>query len=346
MAGTIQQIAELAGVSRGTVDRVLNNRGRVTAEVTAKVEQIVQELGYSPKPRKKAKSSTANNLSRRWRLGVITQLSQSSFMIEVNRGLADIQEQLKRRGFRIILKENATMDETEQLNALDELEQVGIDALAIMPVDSNSVRDRLGQMAREKDIPVVTFNTDIAGTGRSCFVGLDNRKSGRTAAGLMGMLTGGSGKVLGITGHFLNNTGNCRIDGFVEELKDSFPDMELVGVQSSLDQTSEVERIIVNTMTIYPDLKGIFLASGGQAGIRSAFETLRLQKRPFVIIYDLTPKNIVLLQDGVVDFLIDQNGYQQGYQALSLLADHLQWGIHPEQEYLYTEIRIETKFSI
>ena len=60
----------------------------------------------------------------------------------------------------------------------------------------------------------------------------------------------------------------------------------------------------------------------------------------------MTPKNITLLQDGLADFLIDQDGYQQGYQALSMLADQLQWGKVPEQEYLYTEIRIKTKYNI
>ena len=101
MAGTIQQIAELAGVSRGTVDRVLNHRGRVTAEVTEKVEKIARELGYTHRPRKRSKASRSS--SRRWRLGVITQLSQASFMIEVNRGIAESREQLERRGFQILL---------------------------------------------------------------------------------------------------------------------------------------------------------------------------------------------------------------------------------------------------
>ena len=340
MAGTIQQIAELAGVSRGTVDRVINNRGRVKTEISDKVEKIVNELGYIPKHRKKAPAPVHR------RIGVITQFSESSIMVEVNRGIVDVLEQLERRGFEIIRRENATMDEDEQLRALDELERADIDGLAIMPVNGNSVRERLRLLAQEKNVPLITFNTDIVGANRSCFVGLDNRKSGKTAAGLMGMLAGGSGKVLGITGSFLNSAGISRIDGFVEELRNSFPDLELVGVQSSFDETSEVERIIVNTMSFHPDLKGIFLASGGQAGIRNAFETLKPQKRPFVIIYDLTPKNTVLLQEGLVDFLIDQDGYQQGYRALSLLADQLQWGTPPKQEYLYTEIRIVTKFNI
>ena len=48
MAVTAQQIAELAGVSRGTVDRALHNRGRVNPEVAAKIHKIAAELGYKP----------------------------------------------------------------------------------------------------------------------------------------------------------------------------------------------------------------------------------------------------------------------------------------------------------
>ena len=43
---TIQQIAELAGVSRGTVDRVLNHRSYVSEAVRARVEAAVAETGY------------------------------------------------------------------------------------------------------------------------------------------------------------------------------------------------------------------------------------------------------------------------------------------------------------
>ena len=48
MAVTAQKIAELAGVSRGTVDRALHNRGRVNPEVAARIRKIADELGYTP----------------------------------------------------------------------------------------------------------------------------------------------------------------------------------------------------------------------------------------------------------------------------------------------------------
>ena len=48
MAVTAQKIAEMAGVSRGTVDRALHNRGRVNPEVAARIRKIAAELGYKP----------------------------------------------------------------------------------------------------------------------------------------------------------------------------------------------------------------------------------------------------------------------------------------------------------
>ena len=48
MAVTIKDIAAAVGVSRGTVDRVINHRGGVSEEVAARVEQAVEEMGYFP----------------------------------------------------------------------------------------------------------------------------------------------------------------------------------------------------------------------------------------------------------------------------------------------------------
>lgn len=345
MAGTIQQIAELAGVSRGTVDRALNNRGRVNPEVAKRIEDIAGDLGYVPKSRKKA--AKAGVLKERGlRMGVVTQLSGSSFMLEVNKGIREAAKKLLDQGIEVLVKENPSVDEAEQIKAIEELEAVGIDGLAIMPVDCDLVRGKLNLLTEEKKIPVITFNTDIVGTRRYCFVGLDNKKSGRTAAGLMGMMMRGTGKVLVITGYFSNSAGSRRVDGFVEELKKSFPEMELVGVQSSFDQKDEVEKIIVNTMSAFPDLEGIFIASGGQAGAKSALDQVKPFKRPYLIIYDLTPKNEQALLEGTVDFLIDQEGYDQGYRALSILSDLIKQGKMPEKEYMYTEINIKTKYNL
>ena len=82
MAVTIQQIADLAGVSRGTVDRALNNRGRIRPEVAEKIKEIAKELGYQPNMAAKA-LSTANHALQ---IGVIIQYAETPFMKAVLEG--------------------------------------------------------------------------------------------------------------------------------------------------------------------------------------------------------------------------------------------------------------------
>ncbi|MCI9124084.1 MAG: substrate-binding domain-containing protein [Eubacterium sp.] len=350
---TIQAIAEKAGVSRGTVDRAIHQRGRISPEAALKIRKIADEMGYVPKGERdtsygKQEQGADKKQSRRRtvKIGIVTQLAKSSFMLEVNRGIRDAAAELKERGVMLLLEERFSVDEEEQLAAIDHLLEQGIDGLALMPVDSERIRQKINVLIEEKQIPVVTFNSDIVGTGRICYVGMDNRKSGQTAAGLMGLMTRGIGKILVITGYFSSHVDNMRVDGFVEELKAGFPDLELAGVQRGSGQAQEVERIIVNTMLGMQGIAGIVVVSGGQAGIRAAFESLQLDRRPYVIIYDLTPRNEKILQDGIADFLIDQEGYVQGYRPPYILADLLQKGHGPKEEYIYTDIHIKTKYNL
>lgn len=341
MAVTIQQIADIVGVSRGTVDRAINNRGRIKPEVAAEIRKIAQDMGYTSNRRKVAAPSNSPH-----KIGVITQLAKSSFMLEVNRGIQAAASDLSYRNTQLLIQACDTVDEEEQLHAIDTLLKKKISALAIMPVNRDIIREKINYLTETLGIPVVTFNSDIRASKRNCFVGLDNKKSGCTAAGMMGMLTQGKGKVLVITGFFSNSVNSLRVDGFFEETRNSFKEMEIIGVQSSFDDAGEVKKIILNALDTFPDLAGIFVASGGQAGIWEAFKEKGLKKRPYVILYDLTSKNVKALKYGDADFLIDQEGYVQGYRAPMLLSDMLLNGMQPELEYYYTDIKLLTKYNV
>ena len=229
MAVTIQQIAERAGVSRGTVDRALNNRGRINPEVAEMIKKTAEEMGYVHKTRKRQK-----NAGGKKKIGIITQLSGAAFMVEVKRGIFTVKKELEELGVEVLIRENNSVKEEDQLRAIEELVKEEIQGLAIMPVDSERVRERLNWLVLEKKIPVVTFNSDIVGTKRSCFVGMDNTRSGRTAAGLFEMLTRGKGKILIITGYFSSLLNNSRVDGFLEELKKLSPNWRWQGCRAAL----------------------------------------------------------------------------------------------------------------
>jgi len=259
--------------------------------------------------------------------------------------IAQAQEELKDRGVRVILKESKAVDEKEQLRFLEELEQMDLDGLAVMPIDTGAIRKKLYALS-ERGLPLVMFNSKLSGIPRLSYVGMDNFQSGRAAAGLMNMLTGGSGRILVITGSFGNQLINARVDGFTKEIKDSFPGISIAAVQSSYDSEEEVQRIIEDSMRNIPGINGIFVVSSGQTGIRVAFAFLQPDRRPAVVIYDQTPKNEKLLQDDLADFMIDQCGFEQGYRPLHILANAISRGILPESPEEHTEISIRTKYNI
>ena len=97
-------------------------------------------------------------------------------MLEVNRGIRQAAKELEEKGIELLVREGLSVDEEEQLGAIDALVKEGIHGLAVMPVDCESIRMKLNWLIEEKKIPVVTFNSDIVGTKRSCYVGMDNRQ--------------------------------------------------------------------------------------------------------------------------------------------------------------------------
>ena len=83
MAVTAQQIAELAGVSRGTVDRALHNRGRINPEVAARIHKIAADLGYKPNLVGQALVKS----KRDFKIGAILQSVESPTLPIVRQGL-------------------------------------------------------------------------------------------------------------------------------------------------------------------------------------------------------------------------------------------------------------------
>lgn len=331
---TIQEIADIVGVSRGTVDRVINHRGKVKAEVEEKILKIINEKGYQQKQRKK-------NIT----IGVITQLNKSSFMGEIQKGLDRAIEEYEPQGVHIHILHSDTVDEKEQLSLIDKLEESGIDALAIMPVDHDNITKRINELI-DKGIPTVTFNSDISGTKRVCFVGMDNRKSGKVAANLLAMLTHKHGEILVITGYFTNRANSMRVESFVNEIQ-KYPDMKLLGVQCSYDEEHAVKEIVKSSLQTNNRIAGIYLVSAGQEGIYNAFSDLNyLNYRPFVIAHDVTENNIKRLKRGDFNFLIDQESHLQGYIAIQILFNILRKKKNPDKEEYYTNIQLKTKESI
>ena len=342
MAITIKEIAARAGVSIGTVDRALHHRGRVRPEIAKRIRQIALEAGFKPSRAGRALALAKNPV----KIGIVVHLAKTGFMQRMLRGIADAKAALEGLGAHIDVRSIASVSATEQMAAIDELIEAGVQGIAISPAEDVALQHKIHEVIKAKGIPFVTFNTDMAMTGRMSFVGLNNLQSGKTAAGLMASLIGGRGHVAVITGHPANQACRHRVEGFVSEIRENYPDVVLCKAQHCFDDSDLAYNLTIASVANNPGLAGILICSGGQDGMCKALHQLGAASRIKVVAYDLFPATAEGLHSGAIDFLIDQDAHFQGYKPAMLLYDKLFHNDDTAQSYFYTDIIIKTKHNI
>ena len=140
---TIREIAELAGVSRGTVDRVLNHRGSVNAATAALVNDIAKKLDYKPN-----RAGIALAAQRKMvRIGVVLFDTGNPFFDEVWNSVLSKEEELNSYNCSV-LKKKTGFSAQEQLQAIAELEAEGIDGLVISPFNDTAVANKIDQLQK------------------------------------------------------------------------------------------------------------------------------------------------------------------------------------------------------
>lgn len=342
MPVTLQQIAEAAGVSRGTVDRALKDRGRVRPEVAEKIKQIAKEMGYQPSLAGRALVLAKRNL----KIGIIMQSAQTPFMVQVYEGMKAAKQEVESLGGTVEIFRVDGVDAGRVMEIMQDLKDQEYSGIALSPSEDTMLKKMINQFSEEYNIPIITFNSDIEDTKRICFVGQNTIQSGRTAAGLMGEITGGEGEVAVISGHISNPALNNRIRGFQSEIMESFPDIQLVGTKYSYDDEWVAAKIVEELLEQYPELKGIYVTGTAVKGVCEALVKQGKEREIKVIGNDFLDENKKWVERGAINFLIGQDSYMQGYEPVIMLFHLLFDGEKPESVYRYAEIVIKNRYNL
>lgn len=341
MGVTLQQIAEAAGVSRGTVDRALNNRGRINPEVADNIKRIAKEMGYQPNRAGRALAMAKRSI----KIGVILQAMDTPFMQEVYQGVLEAKSETERMGAEVKIKKIKKTDPMKVMETMKNMRAIGCSGIALVPVEDERLKELIDEFAKE-EIPVVTFNSDIEESARICFIGQDTLQSGRAAAGLMSETIRENGIVQVISGYPKNRGHRNRTAGFLQELKELRTDIEALEVRYNYDDNQQAEAIMREVLEHHPEVCGVYLTAAGSEGVCKVLEEKNLAGQIKVISNDLTEGNEKYLRSGTIRFLLGQNSFVQGYEPVMTLFRKLFDGIDPEEEYRYTEIEIKTKYNI
>ena len=324
---TIQQIAEKAGVSRGTVDRVLNRRSYVSEEVKARVLAVIAETGYiSPKELYRQKKEAA---AVPLKLGVLLPNWGDQFREEVENGIRRACRELEEQNVQVLVRRCRTEIPQEAVELLDELAAEQAEGMAVCALNDPAIEARINAL-EERKIPCVTFNSDLPGSRRLCFVGQEMNKAGRIAGELMSRCVPQDGIVLAAVGNRRFDGHRQRLEGFCSRMEErGFRPEQILTAETFNDyQTTCI--VVAEMLRDHPELAGIYMANLNVSGCAEAVRAAGRKGEIRVICHDINESIRRLLLEGSVDFTIPQDFEQQGYLPLILLKDYLRRGIAPD----------------
>ena len=324
---TIKMVAEKAGVSRGTVDRVINNRTHVRPEVHEKVIKALEDTGYLS-PRDIHQMNLGNPKIKPVKLGVILPNWTGHFKWEILNGIESATEELKDFQIKIIIEECESDIPEESIEKIDRLLAQGVEGISLCAMNDSRVVEKVNLLIEQR-IPVITYNSDLPDSGRICFVGQDYSKSGRIAAELVSKCIPETSDVLAAVGNLEFNGHRTRLSGFQDRMAEiGFPEDQINIIETFNDYQLTYKKI-TNSLNENPDIKAIYMANRSVSGCIKAVEDLGMLGQLRIICHDISSRTKAYLQNGIIDFSISQDLFQQGYQPLICLYEYLHSGNIP-----------------
>lgn len=301
---TLTDIAREAGVGVATVDRVLNRRAPVRQETENRVVQAATRLGYRFAPEFLAEGSAdgAQSSGGSLRIGVILLSRDYSFYDTFARALEKLATPHCQPGVPLEFVFHDIHDVEAAAVSIEEMSN-RVNSLVLIALDNALVRHAV-QKAAKKGVKVFTLLSDLSPCGHAGYIGLDNRKAGRTAAWIVQRLSGPPGKVGVIIGdnRFLcQETCEISFRSYLREHATGHTVLEPVTSYENVEQGYHVtSRLIEN----HPDLTVIYAPCGGVEGVVNALRDSGKKRQITLICHGPLQDAQLALIDGTLDIMV------------------------------------------
>lgn len=322
----LRDISERAGVSKATVDRVLNNRSGVQDHTRRHVLSVVAEL-----------SGNRGRLSQQIPLDFVIPASGNIFMDELVERLRSAAERLDVEIRCHRLPGIAPGDVIEMLRGLGETAR----AVGLIALDHQRVREAVRRLCAG-GVRVVTIASDIGSVPRAAYVGIDNRAAGRLAGYLTGrMVPSGSGKVALILGARGYHGHQEREIGFRSILRERFGHLHIAEEREIHEDIETGYRETAAILAQHRDLAALYCIGAGQPGVARALKESGRASSVMLTGHSLTAETRDSLIDGVMDVVIDEDMPQMAERAVACLLA----ASHGRAPPATTPIRIQAIFA-
>lgn len=315
---TIQDIAEAAGVSVATVDRVLNGRLKVREETARKVSEAAHKIGYH----------ASNLIEQRLRadlpelrVGFVLQKIYQPFYQSV---AAEIENAMRLasgiRGRAVI--EFVPSQTAQDIAATISKMRGRVDAVAANAVHHPLVTEAVLSL-KDAGIPTCALFNDFAQGERLTYIGMNNMKVGRIAGWMLGTAAKTPGKIAIFVGGHRWHGHELRETGFRSYFRESCPDFRVLDTQVNLETRQLTYEATLNLLDRHQDLVGLYIAGGGMEGAIAAIREMRGPGEVAMVVNEITNESRSALGEGFVTMVIATPLRPLFADLIDLLKDHV-----------------------
>jgi len=298
---TTKDLAEAAGVSRATVDRVLNGREGVRKDTVARVQQAIEDLGF-------VRNLQAANLARsqNYRFVFALPVSGDQFLDQITQRIDEASRLFAQDQ---VWCEVQRIDETNPHRISDYLASLSsrdVAGVAIMSPETPQVRDAIIRL-QQRGVAALPFVSNQTGMDQD-WIGIDNRAAGATAALLLGQCVGGrTGSVMVIAQSMQSRDSLERRLGFDRELAASFPGLRALPSLETYGNAARARSIMSRCLEANRDIAGLYIMASEARIPLMAVETLDLPPSVVRIAHERTPFTEQALRERTLDGVIAQD---------------------------------------
>ena len=245
-------------------------------------------------------------------VGVVTKSDSSEYWMTLRRGMETAAAEL---GMELIIRSpNSEARADVQSKMVETLVKRNVDAIAVSPIDSYNRPDYF-DMAEEKDIPIITYDTGFADLDVP-YIGIDNRLAGDAMAQYLAEALGHRGEVGVVTGGLEQLSHRQRMEGFMARMA-AEPEMKVVFVESGYSNLQMSEVKIRRIRAAHPRVVGIAATSAVTAlGIAEGLEDDAVK----IVSIDIQKDALDAVQNGRIAALVAQSGYDIGYRTIQYIG--------------------------
>lgn len=311
---TIHDVADAAGVSLATVDRVLNGRPGVRKATIDKVKQAAATLNYKP-------DVFAAGLAKKrlYRFHFLLPNGPNAFMEDLTREALSHAETMSGDRMHVHVEPIDAFDGHRVAGTLALLDSSVCDGVAVVAPAFPEVRAAIDRL-QARGVPVVTLVSDHPASTRQHFVGIDNIAAGRTAARLLGRFLPRVPAKIGLIAGSLGLRDHAdRYAGCRRVIEEDFPHLTLLKVREGRDDNARNAGLVRQLLKEHPDLAGLYNIGAGTRGTISALGASGRASEIVFVGHELTPHTREALEADVLDAVIAQDPGHEIRSAIRVL---------------------------